>query len=661
LSYYHRGNALTEIKRFDEALRDYDRSLELASGGPVTHTSRGNVLQSLRRFDEALRSYDRAIQLNPAYPDAHVNRGVAMLELYRFEEALESFDHAIELTPDDPVALNNRGNALKGLRRFDEALLSYDRATGLAPAYALAYANRGTVLAEFKRFDEAQHCFERAIHLKPDYPEAHYYLGMALKELKRFDESQKQIEQAIQLKPDNHFWLGDLTYIRLGCCDWSSFEKDRLVALDGIIENRKTTDPFTTLHLTDLPEIQLKAAMSWCAVETNNSDGSLLQADKYPRHDRIRLGYFSADYRDHPVMHLIAELFEKHDRTRFEVHGFSFGPESADPWRIRAEKSFEYFHDVRLKSDQMVAEFARDLQIDIAVDLTGHTAHSRPGIFARRAAPVQVNYLGFPGNMGAGFMDYILADETVIPEDDRRYYTEKVVYMPHSFQVNCRERLVSQRQFTRQELGLPAAGFVFCCFNNNYKITPTIFDSWMRILRQVEGSVFWIYVGNTWAADNLRREAERSGISRERLVFASRVPVGDHLNRLRSADLFLDTLPFNAGTTASDALRMGVPLVTLMGNALAGRYASSLLKTLNLGELITHSTDDYETLAIDLALNHDRLRRIRERLMENVETSPLFDSELFTRHIERAFTTMYERNQNDLVPDHMVVEAIEIS
>jgi predicted O-linked N-acetylglucosamine transferase (SPINDLY family) len=356
-------------------------------------------------------------------------------------------------------------------------------------------------------------------------------------------------------------------------------------------------------------------------------------------------------------MHLITEMFEKHDRTRFEVHGFSFGPESDSSWRSRAENGFDHFHDVRFMSDMDVVKLSLDLQIDIAVDLTGHTADCRPNIFAGRAAPIQVNYLGFPCTMGAGFIDYIIADETVIPESDRHNFSEKVVWLPDCFQVNCRSRDISQNVLSRSDLSLPAEGFVFCCFNNNNKITPAMFDSWMRILRQVEGSVLWLYAGNVWAEDNLRREAEKRGVDAIRLVLASRMPIEDHLNRIRHGDLFLDTLPFNAGTTASDALRMGVPLVTLSGNALAGRYAASLLKALDLGELITHSVDEYEQLAIDLAHDPDRLRGIREKLSANVQTSTLFDSDTFTRNLEKAYELMYERYQSDLAPDHIVVES----
>jgi predicted O-linked N-acetylglucosamine transferase (SPINDLY family) len=388
------------------------------------------------------------------------------------------------------------------------------------------------------------------------------------------------------------------------------------------------------------------------------SNNSTHKPAKYPLHDKIRIGYFSADYRDHPVSHLIAEMLEMHDRSKYELYGFSFGPESNDRWRIRTQKCFDRFFDVRFMSDHDIAMLAHNHQIDIAIDLMGFTADSRSKIFAGRAAPVQVNYLGFPGTMGAEFIDYIIADKTIIPETDRHHYTEKVVYLPDCYMANCRRRDVAQTILTRSELYLPQDGFVFCCFNNTNKITPTMFDSWMRILLQVEGSVLWLFESNRWAAVNLGMEAEKRGVNADRLIFAKKLPlIEDHLNRISHADLFLDTLPYNAHTTASDALRMGVPLVTHIGNAFAGRVAASLLKTLDLNELVAHSAVEYEKIAVDLAINRDRLKRVKEKLNANIQTSPLFDSELFTRHLEKANELMYERYQNALPLRHIFIES----
>jgi predicted O-linked N-acetylglucosamine transferase (SPINDLY family) len=654
-AHNNRGIVLRVLKRFDEALQSYDRAIQLKPDHPEAHCNRGVALQDLKRFEEALQSYERTIQLKPDYSEAHNNRGIVFHELKRFDEALQSYDRAIQLKPDYPKAHNSRGVALRDLYRFEEALQSYDRAIQLKPDHPEAYYNRGVALQELKRFDEALQSYDCAIQLKPDYPETHYNRGNVLKELKRFDEALQSYDRAIQLKPDNDFWLGDWFYVKRSCCDWDDYETRKYEIVEGLVKDKKLIEPLVTILMTDSLELQKQSAKIWVTDKFSSSNPASKTA-KYTLHDKIHIGYFSADFRDHAVTHVIVEMLEKHDRSRFELYGFSFGPESNDPWKKRIQQCFDQFLDVRFQSDQDIAQLARNLEIDIAVDLMGFTSFSRSNIFAGRAAPVQVNYLGFPGTMGAGFIDYIVADKTIIPESDRHHYTEKVVYLPDSYLANCRNRDVSQEILTRVGLNLPQDGFVFCCFNNSSKITPTMFDSWMRILRQVDESVLWLSEGNRWAVDNLRMEAEKRGVNADRLVFAKKLPlIEDHLNRIRHADLFLDNLPYNAHSTASDALRMGVPLVTLTGNAFAGRVAASLLNTLDLGELITYSSEEYEKIAVDLASNRDRLQRIKDKLNVNVQTSPRFDSDTFTRHIEKAYELMYERCRNDLAPDHIVV------
>jgi protein O-GlcNAc transferase len=632
------------------------KSIKIDPNISETHYNLGSVLQKLKRLDEALHSFDRALQLKPDFPEAYCNRGNALLDFKRLDEALHSFDQALQLKPDYPEAYNNRGTVLRGLKRLDEAMQDFERAIQLNPYFVEAHVNRGGVLQDLERFDEALQGYGRAIQLKPDYPETHYNRANTLLQLKRFDEALQSYDRAIQLKPDNEFWLGMWFYVKLCCCDWNNFANNCNIILNGILKNMRTADPFSTLLITDSLDIQKKSAFYWVKDKCSLSN-STIKPIKYPLHNKIRIGYFSADYRDHPVSHLIAEMLEMHDRSKYELYGFSFGPGSNDTWRKRTQKCFDRFFDVRFMSDQDIAMLARDHQIDIAIDLMGFTIDSRPNIFAGRAAPVQVNYLGYPGTMGAEFIDYIVADKTIIPETDRRHYTEKVVYLPDCYMANCRHRDVAQTILTRTELYLPQDGFVFCCFNNTSKITPTMFDSWMRILLQVEESVLWLFENNRWAVDNLRMEAEKRGVNADRLVFAKKLPlIEDHLNRIRHADLFLDTLPYNAHATASDALRMGVPLVTLIGNAFAGRVAASQLKTLDLAELVAHSVDEYEKIAVDLATDRDRLKKIKEKLKANVQTSSLFDSERFTRHIEKAYELMYERYRNDLTLDHIFVE-----
>jgi predicted O-linked N-acetylglucosamine transferase (SPINDLY family) len=352
---------------------------------------------------------------------------------------------------------------------------------------------------------------------------------------------------------------------------------------------------------------------------------------------------------------LAAGLFESHDRDKFEVYAFSFGTDTKDEMQIRLEAAFDKFIDVESKTDKEIAELSRQMQIDIAVDLAGFTSGSRTGIFALRAAPLQINYLGYPGTMGADYMDYLIADRQLIPEEAKAHYTERIVYLP-SFQANDSKRKISDRVFTREELGLPQSGFVFCCFNNSYKITPSTFDGWMRILKQVNGSVLWLSETNPFATDNLRKEAKARGVDAQRLVFARKIPLlAEHLARHRAAGLFIDTLPYNAHTTASDALWAGLPVLTCTGEALASRVAASLLTAIDLPELVTTTQEDYEALAVELATNPEQLQAIRQKLERNRLTAPLFDTKLFTRHIEDAYTQMVERYQADLAPDHIYV------
>ena len=415
--------------------------------------------------------------------------------------------------------------------------------------------------------------------------------------------------------------------------------------------------PLVVMSLLDSPSLQRRAAQASVAANRYEPEAPA-RIEVPPAAARIRVGYFSADFHGHPVAVLSARMFELHDRDHFEVFAFSFGPDIDDPMRRRLRSAFEHFVDVRRNTEEEIARLARGAGLDIAVDLLGFTARQRPGIFGRRAAPVQVSYLGYAGSLGANFMDYLVADRIVIPECSRGEYAEKIVHLPHCFQVNDDTRAIAERPFARGELGLPDDAFVFCCFNNIYKIQPAIFGSWMRILRRVPGSVLWLAQSNERAEANLRGEAVRQGIDAARLIFAPRMPrMEEHLARHRAADLFLDTLPFNAHTTASDALWAGLPLLTMAGHSYAGRVAASLLHTLGLEELITRSPEDYEKVAVSLAGDRPRLEDIRARLERARLTAPLFDTEGFTRAMESAYRTMVERCRAGLAPDHLEIAA----
>ena len=653
-AHYNRGGALLALRRAHEGLESHDRALMVKPDYAEANNNRGVVLHELRRFDDALDSYERALTIKPDYAGAYINRGNALKELERFEDALESYERALQIKPDYAEAHNNRGNALKELKRFNDALDSFERALKVKSDYAEAHFNIGNTLVELKRPDEALESYRRALEIKPVYTEAYNNRGNVLQELHRLDGALESYACALRIKPDFESLYGTWLHTKMRLCEWSDLDThiDHLAA--HIDLGRKITPPFPVLTLVDSLSLQRRAAQNW-----TNGEHSVSQLptsiEKRARHKRIRIGYFSADFHNHATAFLMAELFERHDRTRFELVALSFGPDVRDEMRMRLSAAFDRFVDVSAKSDKEIARLSRELEIDIAVDLKGFTQDERHGIFSHRAAPIQVNYLGYPGTTAAQCMDYIIADRTLIPQESRQHYSEKVVSLPNSYQVNHRRRQISDRNLSRAELRLPPAGFVFCCFNNSYKITPDTFDGWMRILGRVDDSVLWLLEDNETAANNLRREAEIRGVSAARLIFAPRLPLPEHLARHRAADLFIDTLPCNAHTTASDALWAGLPVLTRMGESFAARVAASLLNAIGLSELITTTQEQYEALAIELASNPGRLAEISQKLNRYRLTEPLFDTELYTGHLENAYVQMYERYQADLNPDDIDV------
>ena len=458
------------------------------------------------------------------------------------------------------------------------------------------------------------------------------------------------------MKPNIDWVCGELLHTKMKICSWSDLAESLGNISKKVVANEKVTGPFPLLALNDDALLHKKSSEIY--IQSRYPFNPALEPIiKRPQSQKIRVGYFSADFHNHATGYLMAELFELHDKSQFELVGFSFGPIKNDEMRQRLEKSFDQFIEVGNKSDIEIAQLSRDLNIDIALDLKGFTQDARTGIFAHRAAPIQVNYLGYPGTMGADYIDYIIADKTLISPELQSCYSEKVIYLPHSYQVNDRRRIISDRKFTRQEIGLPEHGFVFCCFNNNYKILPATFEGWMRILRAVEGGVLWLLEDNSWALENLKKEAENQGIAADRLVFAKRIPLPEHLARHSQADLFLDTAPYNAHTTTSDALWAGLPALTLMGRSFASRVAGSLLNAVGLSELITGTQGEYEALAINLAMNPNKLEDIKLKLANNRMTTPLFDTLCFTKNIEAAYMKMYEIYHADLEPEHILIDS----
>jgi len=654
---YNRGIVLEELKRLDEAVMSYDRALALKADSPEILNNRGNALAKLRRFPEAVENYDRAVALRPDYADAHFNRGSALAEIGRFEEALDCFERVISLQPVRAGAHHGRANTLAQLKRYDRALEGYDQAVALDPGNPVIFNNRGNALASLARRHDAIQSYERSLELKPDYLEALINRGQTLSEIGRHEEALDCYARAAALNSEASqalpYMPGRIACAKLYVCDWSDYEKTVGDVSERCLAGDRVIVPFGSYQLLDSAELQYRSARIFVEDRNPASRHPLWTGGRYA-HDRIRLGYVSFNFREHMMAYQIAGIVEHHDRSRFETIALSLYPKAVGPMQERLRSAFDRFVDVGNQGELETARLARELEVDILVDLTGHTRGGRMGLFAHRPAPIQVNF-NCPGTSGADYLDYIIADRVVVPSEHHRCFSEMVVYMPDTFLPNSPRR-ISPHSPSRSEAGLPERGFVFCSFNNSYKIRPDIFDVWMRLLSRFEDSVLWLTSGNAMVVGNLQREANARGVDPRRLIFAPRVEAPeDHLARQRNADLFLDTLPYNAQTTAADALWAGLPVLTCLGRAFSGRVAASALTAIGLPELITESLDDYEALASSLVEDPERLRGIRETLAHNRFDCPLFDTSRYTRHIESAFEQMWERYQKGEPPRHFAV------
>jgi len=649
------GVVLSHLHRRHEALDMFERALALDPADVQALNNRGNVLCDLGLVDSALISFESALRIQPNYCNAYINRGRALDRLGRYEEALANYDNALIFVPSDADLHNNRSVLLIKLHRTQEALVSNAKALALKPDYAEAHCNRGMLLSKVQREEEAFAAFGAALALDPTLVDA--WCGRAdilCNFFKRYDEAHQAYEKAHALAPDRVEISGASFDAKLHLCEWSNFYGEYAQLISAVRNNILAVSPFLLLNMPSTPTDQFEYAKLVSKNYVPASEMAVVTGGRY-RQKRIRVAYVSTDFYAHATSDLIAGMIEKHDRSKFEVIAVALGLNVEDDVRRRLKATFDRFVDVSRQSDREVAILMRELEVDIAVDLKGYTQGAMTGIFAMRPAPIQVNYLGYPGTMGADYIDYLIADSIVVPKSQRRFYAEKIVYLPNSYQPNNARRVIADRAFLRSEMGLPEKSFVFCCFNNSFKINPEMFDRWMRILKRVDGAVMWLLEDNIIATSNLRKEAHARGIAPERLVFAKRIPHSAHLARHRLGDLFLDTLPYNAHTTASDALWMGLPILTQVGETFAGRVAASLLTAVGMTDLITSTPQDYEELAFTLATNPVRLAEIRRKLLEARATAPLFDTQLYTRHIEAAYATMYERHQKSLQPDDIYV------
>ncbi len=630
--------------------------LQQNSSDPESLRLLGDSLFYQDRFDEALAPLREVFERVPARGVGH-RLGYCHFVGGRLDEAESALRRELQRHPDLTNAHNLLGIVLIGLSRRDEALLAFRKAVAVDPDSAEANNNLGSMLAELGRDEEAIPILEKLVELKPALAEARYNLGTAFHNLRRHEQAIASFDGALTLTPGLTYALGNLIRNEAAICQWGDLERHVRIVQERVARGETVEDPFTLVAVSDSLQAQRNCAEAYLKDRLPARPPPLWRGERY-RYKKIRLAYLSADLHEHATAYLIAGLLERHDRSRFEVVAISFGPDDHGDTRRRLMSGVDRFIDVADRDDTRVAALIRGLEVDIAIDLKGHTRGARPAILACRPAPVQVAYLGFPGTMGGDFIDYVIADRFVLPREHQPFYSEKVVYLPDTYQVNDDARRIADTAMSRAEAGLPPEGFVFCCFNNNFKIMPQVFDVWMRLLGRIPGSVLWLLEDNPLAKENLKTEAQARGVSPGRLVFAPRVSLGDHLARHRLADLFLDTLPCNAHTTASDALWAGLPVLTCAGNAFAGRVAGSLLRAAGLPELVAGDWAAYEALALQLATDSRMLGALRARLARNRLTCPLFDTDRFRRHLESAYATMRDISERGERPRAFAVDPV---
>lgn len=649
------GLELMQLNALAEAELCFNQAISLAPDFSFPYSNLGMLKQQQGNLDEAESCFRQAIACQPDLAPAHANLGGILNAKKKYKAAELACRQALEFNPSQTEAWSNLGSALHCLGQHDAAAAACRQAIEQTPTLAEAWSNLGSALSALRKHEAAEAAYRQALELDPRPTEAWINLAGALLKNRRCKAAADAYAKCLEIDPAAKLALGQMIHSKMHICDWQGFSENLSALIKKISAGELASSPFGLLSLPVPPDILQKATAAYVA-ENHPTTNDLGPFTKRTRREKIRVAYYSADFREHPVSYLMVELFETHHRSRFETFGFSFGNHQGDEMRQRVSAAFDHFVDTNGKSDREIAELSRQLGIDIAVDLGGHTAGSRTNVFAMRAAPVQISYIGYLGTMGAPYMDYLIADTTIIPATMQQHYSEKIAYLP-SYQANDSKRAISNRSFTREELGLPQQGFVFCCFNSTYKITPDTFALWMRILKRVEQSVLLLYATSDQAIANLRAAAEKLGVAPGRIIFAGKLPRADYLARYRTANLFLDTFPYNAGTTASDALWAGLPVLSRMGQSFAGRIAASLLKTLDLTELVTENDDDYEALAVQLATQTEDLERIRRKLEHQRLNSPLYDTKRFAQHIEAAYQAMYKRYQDGLAPDHLYIES----
>ncbi|MDZ4852575.1 MAG: tetratricopeptide repeat protein [Pirellulaceae bacterium] len=667
--YSNLGLVLQSHGQLESARNALARSLSLQPNSPEAQNNYGNVLKDLGDYHAAATAYQTAIQLQPQYAEAYSNLGVTLQKFGQLDDSVLVLQRAIQLQPSNAISHFNLGISFQKLGNVASCIQEFLQAIQLRPEYPEAYYSLGHAYMDSGKLDEAIVAFQRTIQLRPNHALAYSNLGMIHQDRDEFESAIASHRRALELSPDSAETLVALTSLLQQACQWEDVERFAIEAIQAVDRTIATkagdyASPFSFLGLIEptTAEQQFHCAQKWvqgtCTIREQVARPVTESVARRPDR-KIKLGYLSADFHSHATAWLMAEMLESHSRDRFEVFGYSFGPDDATPMRQRIITAFDCFREVRPLDFRKTAEQIAADGIDILVDLKGFTRHARTPIMAFRPAPIQVNYLGYPGTMGAEFIDYIIVDDYIVPPEQQAFYSERLVHLPGCYQVNDSQREISQSTPTRQACGLPEQGMVFCSFNNCYKFSPKMFDVWMTLLKNVPGSVLWLLESSRLAKENLSQEASKRAISTDRIVFAPKLPLAEHLARHRLADLFLDSFPVNAHTTASDALQAGLPLVTLSGNTFISRVAGSLLRAVGLEKLIANSFEEYESLALRLAQQPAELSLVRTQLGELLVDCELFNGSKYAKKIELAYEKMWERYISGRSPEAFKIDVSE--
>ena len=626
--------------RAKEALKLYLKLIKGNSHNDKLLFLLGTSYLQINEYDKAIKYLDSSIEINPTLQDAYNNRGIALTKKGSYKKSIEDYDKAINIKKDFFDAYLNKGISLRNTQQYNEAIGCFKLCIKLKPDESKIYNNLGNVYRDLKSYEKAVESYGKAIQLNKNYAEAYYSRGNLLEHFNRIELAIVDYEKAIKLKDDFDFIYGDLMYSKMHICDWNNYDFLKKKIEDGITQNKKMIRPFGILSLTD---DQNKHKITSKNFSTNlfHNLPDRLEINK-TNNKKIKVGYFSGDFRNHAGLHLILDVFKNHDNSKFEIYGFNHGPKK-DKWTEKVKKYFYKFFDVYNLNEKEISILSRKNKIDIAVDLRGYTKNAITKTYYYGAAPIQINYLGYPGTMGNKYYNYIIADKKVVPSEELKNFSEEVLYLPNCYQPNQSKIQFSKKIFSRKDFDLPENYFIFGCLNAAYKINPLIFNCWMKILNECKKSVLWLLKENDKSAKNLIKEAKKRGINEDRIIFAERTSTDVHLKRFEFIDLFLDTYPYGAHTTASEAIRMGTPVITMIGKSFASRVASSVLINVGLNRLVTKNIDEYIKIATDIALNKNMLKELKVHLSNKSNTDSLFNSKKFTKDLENIFLNLIEK------------------